>query len=139
MIEIGRSMAPSKDPLFSDPEDVIKRLCPLFAQQADALIDLRDAAIKRIRPGLCVECYFRLQISADSGSGHLLFSLRSWLESNIEVIARDPESRIIEKLPLQLDATDLATYCHRVMGDFREDRAHLYSRLTLEFQYKEAA
>jgi hypothetical protein len=55
------------------------------------------------------------------------------------MIARDPESRIIEKLPLQLDATDLATYCHRVIGDFREDRAHLYPQVTLEFQYKEAA
>jgi hypothetical protein len=49
--------------------------------------------------------------------------LRSWLETNIEVVAKDPDSQIIEKLPLRLDAADLATYCHRVMGDFREDRA----------------
>ena len=63
----------------------------------------------------------------------------SWLETNIEVVAKDPESQIIEKLPLRLDAADLATYCHRVMGDFREDRAYLHSQVTLEFQYKEAA
>jgi hypothetical protein len=125
--------------VFSDPEAVIKRLCPLFARQADELIDLRESALKRIRPGRCVDCYFRLHRTADAGGQHALFPLRSWLESNIEVVAKDPKSQIIEKLPLQLDATDLAAYCHRTMGDFREDRAYLHSRVTLEFQYKEAA
>ena len=68
-----------------------------------------------------------------------MFPLRSWLESNIEVVAKDSQSRIIEKLPLQLDATDLAAYCNRLMGDFREDRAYSLSLVTLEFQYKDAA
>jgi hypothetical protein len=117
--------------VFSDPEAVIRKLCPLFARQADAL--------KRIRPGLCVDCYFRLQETADSGGQHALFPLRSWLESNIEVVAKDSESRIIEKLPLQLNATDLAAYCNRLMNDFREDRTYSLSLVTLEFQYKEAA
>jgi hypothetical protein len=125
--------------VFSDPENVIKRLCPLFARHGDDLIDLRESASKRIRPGLCVDCYFRLRQAADIRAQNALFPLRSWLEANIEVVAKDPDSRIIEKLPLRLDAADLATYCHRVMGDFREDRAYLHSQVTLEFQYKEAA
>jgi len=125
--------------VFSDPEAVIKQLCPLFARQADDLIDLREYVVKRIRPGLCVDCYFRLHETAGSGGQCALFPLRSWLESNIEVVAKDSESRIIEKLPLQLDATDLAAFCNRVMGDFREDRAYPLSHVTLEFQYKEAA
>jgi hypothetical protein len=125
--------------VFSDPESVIKRLCPLFASHGDDLIDLHESASKRIRPGLCVYCYFRLRQTADAGAQNALFPLRSWLENNIEVVAKGPESRVIEKLPLRLDATDLATYCHRIMGDFREDRAHLHSQVTLEFQYKEAA
>lgn len=125
--------------MFSDPEAVIRKLCPLFARQADALIDLRESTLNRIRPGLCVDCYFRLQEAADSGGQHALFPLRSWLESNIEVVAKDSESRIIEKLPLQLNATDLAAYCNRLMSDFREDRTYSLSLVTLEFQYKEAA
>jgi hypothetical protein len=125
--------------MFSDPESVIKRLCPLFAGHGDDLIDLRDSTSKRIRPGLCVECYFRLRQTADIRAQNALFPLRSWLETNIEIVAKDPESQIIERLPLRLDAADLATYCHRVMGDFREDRAYLHSQVTLEFQYKEAA
>jgi len=125
--------------VFSDPEAVIRKLCPLFARQADALIDLRESTLNRIRPGLCVDCYFRLQETADSGRQHALFPLRSWLESNIEVVAKDSESRIIEKLPLQLNAADLAAYCNRLMSDFREDRTYSLSLVTLEFQYKEAA
>jgi len=125
--------------VFSDPEAVVKKLCPLFVRQADALLDLREFALKRIRPGLCIDCYFRLQETADSGGQDALFPLRSWLESNIEVVAKDSESRIIEKLPLQLNTTDLATYCSRLMDDFREDRAYSLSLVTLEFQYKEAA
>jgi hypothetical protein len=125
--------------VFSDPEAVIKKLCPLFARQADALLELRESALKRIRPGLCVDCYFRLQETADPGGQYALFPLRSWLESNIEVVAKDSQSRVIEKLPLKLDATDLAAYCNRLIGDFREDRAYSLSLVTLEFQYKEAA
>ena len=107
--------------------------------RARSLPRTRESASKRTRPGLCIDCYFRLHQTADAGGQHALVPLRSWLESNVEVVAKDPKSRIIEKLPLQLDTADLAAYCHRIMGDFREDRAYLHSQVTLEFQYKEAA
>jgi hypothetical protein len=69
----------------------------------------------------------------------VLFPLRNWLESNIEVVARDKKEQVIEKLPLTLDSTDLQSYCHQLMDEFRENRAYSTGALSLEFCYKEAA
>ena len=126
--------------MTSDQVDaVISGLCPLFSRYADEILDLRSSARQRVRPGLCVRCYFQLYARADAVSQTVLFPLRSWLESNIEIVAKDKEEQVIEKLPLTLDSTDLQTYCHQLMDEFRENRAYSTEALSLEFCYKEAA
>jgi hypothetical protein len=122
-----------------DPELVIGQLCPLFAHQADELIDLHEHVRKRVRPGRCVQCYFRLQGAANPRSKGALVLLRSWLESNIEVVAKGSQDQVLETVPLRLDAADLEGYCRGVMAQFREDRAYRFPQLILEFQYKAAA
>jgi hypothetical protein len=118
---------------------VIAGLCPLFSRYADEILDLRSCARQRVRPGLCVRCYFQLYARADSATQPVLFPLRSWLESNIEVVARDNEEKVLEQLPLSLDTADLQSYCHRLMDEFRENRVYSAEVLSLEFRYKEAA
>ena len=108
-------------------------------RQADELIDLHRHALQRTHPGRCVQCYFRLRGVADPRSRGVLVPLRSWLESNIEVVAKGPQNQILETLPLRLEAPDLEGYCRGIMADFREDRAYLAPQVTLEFQYKAAA
>jgi hypothetical protein len=49
------------------------------------------------------------------------------------------KEQVIEKLPLTLDSTDLQSYCHQLMDEFRENRAYSTGALSLEFCYKEAA
>jgi hypothetical protein len=124
----------------SDQVDaVISGLCPLFSRYADEILDLRSSARKRVRPGMCVRCYFQLYARADAASQTVLYPLRSWLESNIEIIARDKKEQVIERLPLTLDSTDLQSYCHQLMDEFRENRVYSTEALSLEFRYKEAA
>ncbi len=126
--------------MFSDPvEAVIARLCPLFSRQADEILDLRDSVQRRVRPGLCVSCYFKLSSGSTSASESLLFPLRTWLESNIEVVAFDSSATVLEHLPLRLDRPDLESYCTQVIEEFRDNRAYSSEVLTLEFRYKEAA
>ena len=121
-----------------NPEAVIGQLCPLFARQADELIDLHEHARRRVRPGRCVQCYFRLQGAANSQSKSALVPLRSWLEANIEVVAKGYQNQVLETVPLHLEAADLEGYCQEVMAQFREDRAYRLPQLTLEFRYKAA-
>ena len=103
--------------MTSDQVDaVISGLCPLFSRYADEILDLRSSARQRVRAGLCVRCYFQLYARADAVSQTVLFPLRSWLESNIEIVARDKKERVIEKLPLTLDSIDLQSYCHQLIG-----------------------
>ena len=126
--------------MTSDQVDaVISGLCPLFSRYADEILDLRSSARQRVRPGLCVRCYFQLYAKANAVSETVLSPLRNWLESNIEVVARDKKEQVIEKLPLTLDSADLQSYCPRLMDEFRENRAYSTEALSLEFCYKEAA
>jgi hypothetical protein len=120
-------------------DQLLGSLCDRFAHQADALLDLRNSAIHRTKPGLCVSCYFKLFGHADENAMSLLCPLRSWIETNIEVIATDHRERIIEQLPVKLDAPDLDAYCQEVIHEFRENRVYSTPNLTLEFRYKEAA
>jgi hypothetical protein len=118
---------------------VISGLCPLFSRYADEILDLRTCARQRVRPGLCVSCYFQLFARADSASQTVLFPLRTWLESNIEVVAKDNHEKVLEQLPLSLDSADLQTYCNQLMDEFRENRVYSTEFLSLEFRYKKAA
>lgn len=118
---------------------VISGLCPLFSRYADEILDLRDCVRQRVRPGLCVSCYFQLYARADSTSQTVLHPLRNWLESNIEVVAKDKKERVLEQLPLTLDSADLQSYCSQMMDEFRENRVYTTDLLSLEFRYKQAA
>jgi len=120
-------------------DEVISGLCPLFSRCADEILDLRNCARQRVRPGLCVSCYFQLSARADSISQTGLFPLRAWLESNIEVVARDKKEQVLEQLPLTLDSPDLQSYCNQLMDEFRENRVYSTDLLSLEFRYKQAA
>jgi hypothetical protein len=126
--------------VFSEQVDaVISRLCPLFSQQADDILDLRNCARLRVRPGLCVSCYFRLFAEAAPALQTVLYPLRAWLESNIEVVAKDSNAVILERLPLALDSPDLPSLCYQLMDEFRDNRVYSTDVLNLEFRYKQAA
>ena len=117
---------------------VIARLCPLFSRQADQIFYFRECARQRVRPGLCVSCYFHLYADMEPASREVLLPLRDWLETNIEVIAKDSNAVVLESFPLALDFPDLESLCYQLIDEFRDNRVYS-TALTLEFRYKEAA
>ena len=120
-------------------DQILGRLSQRFFREADSILDLRGAALTRQHPGRCIRCYFKLYGIADPDSESLLNPLKVWIESNIEVIAKDGREQILEQLPLRLDAPDLEAYCQEVIHEFRTNRVYPAQNLTLEFRYKEAA
>jgi hypothetical protein len=120
-------------------DQILRQLSQRFFREADSILDLRGAALNRRYPGRCIQCYFKLYGVADPGSEDLLRPLKVWIESNIEVIAKDGHEQILEQLPLRLDAPDLEAYCQDVIHEFRTNRVYPSQNLTLEFRYKEAA
>lgn len=120
-------------------DQILGRLSQRFFREADSILDLRGAALTRQHPGRCIQCYFKLYGIADPDSESLLNPLKVWIESNIEVIAKDGREQILEQLPLRLDAPDLEAYCQEVIHEFRTNRVYHAQNLTLEFRYKEAA
>jgi hypothetical protein len=117
-------------------EDVLISVAPHFFKQADALLDLRDYAIKRKHPGKCVDCYFQLHADAPSEQLQNLTPLREWLERNIEIVAADQTQNLLEKFPLKLDTNDLETFCHKVVNFLRTDRAFQTPMISLDFAFK---
>ena len=120
-------------------DQILGPLSQRLFREADSILDLRGAALTRQHPGRCIECYFKLYGIADPDSGSLLYPLKVWIESNIEVIAKDGREQILEQLPLRLDAPDLEAYCQEVIHEFRTNRVYPAQNLTFEFRYKEAA
>ena len=120
-------------------DQILRPLSQRFFREADSILDLRGAALTRQHPGRCVQCYFKLYGIAAADSESLLRPLKIWIESNIEVIAKDGHEQILEQLPLRLDAPGLEAYCQEVIHEFRTNRVYPSQNLTLEFRYKEAA
>jgi hypothetical protein len=105
---------------------------------ADEILDLREAAVRRLDPGRCISCYFKLLAGSRPGDKPVTTPLRLWLEQHLEVVARDSGQRELERLPVHLETEDIEAYCQQVMADFRYDRdyAHLPT-IELAFQFKE--
>lgn len=121
-------------------DPVLATLAQPFQRQADTLLDLRECVQTASKPGRCVRCYFALHQSAAETAIGRLCPLRNWLETNIEIVAHDAEARLLETLPLRLEEeTDLETYCHRVMEEFRDNRSYDSARINIGFRYREAA
>ena len=120
-------------------DPVLATLAQPFRRQADMLLDLRECVATGTKPGRCVTCYFALHQTAAEAAMARLCPLRNWLENHIEIVARDEESRLLETLPLRLEAVeDLESYCHRVMAEFRENRTYDSAHIQLGFRYREA-
>lgn len=119
---------------------MLSPLAEPFRRQADALLDLRECALRGAHPGRCVACYFRLLEAAPPRTFDRLCPLCRWLENHIEVVVCDGECRLLESFPLRLaDAADLRDYCHAVMAEMRENRVYDSEHINLEFRYRRAA
>lgn len=123
-------------------DDLDALLAPLavsFRQAADHLLDLRSAARTGTTPGRCIRCYFDLLASAPNRAQARLTPLRAWLEARIEAAATDSEGRLLETLPITLDADDLETCCRRLMREMTENRAYSTPLINMGFRYKPEA
>lgn len=119
---------------------VLSQLAQPFSRQADTLLDLRDCVQRRERPGRCITCYFDLQAAAAEARLAQLCPLRQWLETHIEIVARDADSHALEVLPVNLtNAADLEAFCRGVMAEFSENRAYEAPQIQLEFRYRAPA
>jgi len=56
-----------------------------------------------------------------------------------EVVAKDSNAVVLERLPLALDFPDLPSLCYQLMDEFRDNRVYSTDVLNLEFRYKQAA
>jgi hypothetical protein len=119
--------------------DLDPLLAPLAAplrRAADSLLELREAARSGETPGRCIRCYFQLLAAASRDVQPRLTPLRAWLENHIEAAASDADGRLLEVIPVRLDADDLETCCRGIMREMHEDRAYDTPSIRLDFRYK---
>jgi hypothetical protein len=126
----------------SAADDIDQLLAPLAAplrRAADQLLDFRSAARAGTTPGRCIRCYFELLAAAPSSVQPRLTPLRAWLEARIEAAATDAEGKLLETLPVTLDAEDLESCCRRLMREMTENRVYPTPLINLGFRYKPTA
>lgn len=122
--------------------DLDPLLAPLAAplrRAADSLLELREAARSGTTPGRCIRCYFQLLAAASRDVQPRLTPLRAWLENHIEAEACDADGRLLEVVPVRLDADDLETCCRGIMREMHEDRAYDTPNIQMSFRYKTLA
>jgi len=125
--------------LDSSVDRILGLLAKDFFRKTDDLLDLHSAALTRSHPGRCVACYFKLYEVGEPHTETLLYPLKTWIEANIEVVAKDARDTIVEQFPLKLDASDLEAYCQDVIHEFRTNRVYPSPNLALEFRFKKTA
>ena len=127
---------------MSRPEidQILVPIAQHLSHRTNDILDLREAATQRNDPGHCVSCYFKLLGGSPSNAQRATTPLRLWLEKHLEVVARDPNQRELERIPVNLQTTSIESYCDQVMRVFREDRVyHDIPTIRLSFQFKETA
>ncbi|NBD38041.1 MAG: hypothetical protein GVY10_05685 [Verrucomicrobia bacterium] len=103
---------------------------------ADSLLDLREAALQRRDAGQCLQCYFRIYgRAAERGVGPIT-PLRQWMESHLEIVARDHEEQELERVPLILESESLEDFCSGMMREFRENRCYPQPAIELSLAFK---
>jgi hypothetical protein len=105
---------------------------------ANALLDLREAALARKDAGDCLGCYFKI-LSACERSAAALSPLRQWLEERLELVAHAPGAGELERLPIILEGEDLEDFCAGVMDRFREDRRYRHGVIELSLNFRDPA
>jgi hypothetical protein len=121
-----------------DIDTVLSPIARELSHRADTILDLREAAAQRSDPGMCISCYFKLLASAHPHIKPVATPLREWLEAHLEVVARDSNLRELERVPIQLETDEMEAYCHRIMNEFRYDRAYQDApMIELSFRFKE--
>jgi len=109
------------------------------ASAADDLLDLREAALERARPGECLQCYFRIFGRLNRQKAEPMNPLRQWMEENLEVIALDDQQQELERLPISLHAESLEAFCREMMAEFHFNRAYPASRIELSVAFRKAS
>jgi hypothetical protein len=122
----------------SEAREEYRKAIHFYGKAAERFFDAVESAIERIR------AYVSVAISGCPRKQHpalqtVLYPLRAWLESNIEVVAKDSNAVVLERLPLELDCPDLPSLCYQLMDEFRDNRVYSTDVLNLKFRYKQAA
>lgn len=120
------------------PEQVVRPLCEPFRRQADCLLDLYAMTTDPAHPGQCVRCFYELLTRAKGEHSPALQPLRDWIQTHVEIAVKaggHPATR----LPVQLEDTDLESFCQRAMERVREDTAIGEPEVILELRYKDEA
>jgi hypothetical protein len=129
-----------QEAVVDEIDAVLSPIAREMRHRADAILDLREAAARRNDPGRCISCYFKLLAGARPDIKPAATPLRRWLEAHLEVVARDPNLRELERIPIHLETDGMETYCQQIMDQFRYDRGYQdLPSIELSFQFKEAA
>ena len=100
-------------------------------------LDLRDAALRRTDPGQCLHGYFQLRNSRHSNIDEMIKPLKVWLENHLEIIAKGPDHRDLQRIAVKLDWKNINQYCENLIEDFRNNQCRNHRRpVELIFQFK---
>lgn len=123
------------DPVQREAEEALKRIATACRSSIDDVLDILTQLPRRERPGACMLCYFNLYRKLPPRMLDDLTWVKAWLEREIEIVATDGSSKVLESFPCQIAENELADFCHRMMEETKALLKPGMDKLVLEFRF----
>lgn len=125
-----------RDHIQVEGEAALKRIATACRGSIDDVLEIMAQLPKRKQAGSCMLCFFNLYRKLPPHCLEDLNRVKSWLEHEIEVVATDDASNVVEAFPCRIeDERELEDFCRRMMRESQSLFRPGMNKLLLEFRF----
>lgn len=135
MLRLSLNKMLQPDPIQSQAEAALKRIAVACRSSIDDVLDIMAKLPKRKQPGACMVCFFSLYRKLPPHCQADLGRVKLWLEREIEVVATDETSAVVEAFPCRIEERELEEFCQRMMAQTKGLLKPGMSQLMLQFRF----
>lgn len=123
------------DHIQVEGEAALKRIATACRSSIDDVLEIMAQLPKRKQAGSCMLCFFNLYRKLPPHCLEDLNRVKSWLEHEIEVVATDDASNVLEAFPCRIEERELEDFCRRMMEESQSLLKPGMDKLMLQFRF----
>lgn len=123
------------DSIQREGEAALRRIASACRSSIDDVLEIMAKLPRRRQAGECMLCFFNLNRKLPAHCLEDLSRVKAWLEREIEVVATDDASNVVEAFPCRIRERELEDFCRRVMEESKTLLRPGMDRLMLQFRF----
>lgn len=134
-MRLSLSKKMNDDSIQSKGAAALRRIAVGCRGSIDDVLEIMAQLPKREQAGHCMLCFFNLFRKLPPHCLEDLRLVKTWLEREIEVVATDAGSNVVETFPCRIEESEMEDFCHRVMEESRSLLKPGGGNLMLQFRF----